>query len=107
MSRKATSPEEVAQIARVHARLSDVGVAPPPNLVVTVASGKVFTGQLVRDLVVKKPGSKGRTRVYYGAITLATKSGNVDIDYLDIVCLQKARHSEPLPEDFLARLRSP
>lgn len=91
MPRKATSPEEIAQIARVHALLSDIGVAPSPHLVVTGANGKTFTGQLVRDLVVNKPGRKGRSRVYCAAITLATKDGQVEIDYLDVVWLQEAR----------------
>ncbi len=93
MARKATSPEEITQIARVRTLLSEVGVAPSPKIVVTLANGKKFTGQLVQDLVVNKPGEKESSRVYSGAITLATKEGDVEVDYLDVVWLQKALRS--------------
>jgi hypothetical protein len=91
--RQASSPDEITQIARVHELLSEVGVAPSPELVVTLANGKKFTGRLVQDLVVNKPAKKGRSRVYSGAITLATRDGDVEIDYLDVVWLQKSRPS--------------
>jgi hypothetical protein len=90
MPRKATSPDEISQIARVRTLLSVVGVAPSRELVVTIANGKKLTGHLVRDLVANKPGRKDSSRVYWGAITLATKDGNVEVDYLDIVWLQEA-----------------
>jgi hypothetical protein len=95
--RKASSPDEITQIARVHALLSDVGVAPSPEIVVTLANGKKLTGQLVQDLVVNKPGKKESSRVYSGALTLATKDGDIEIDYLDVVWLQKTRPRADLP----------
>ena len=90
MPRKATSPDEISQIVRVRTLLSVVGVVPSRELVVTMANGKKLTGHLVRDLLASKPGRKGSARVYCAAITLATKDGNVEVDYLDIVWLQEA-----------------
>lgn len=93
MARKATSPEEIGQIARVHALLSEVGVAPSPEIVVTLVNGTKFTGHLLQDRVVNRPGKAQSSRVYSGAMTLETKDGEVEIDYLDVVWLQKARRS--------------
>jgi hypothetical protein len=90
MPRKATSPEEIEQIARVHGLLSNVGVAPSPKLMVTLASGKKFSGQLVKECVSSMPDRRGRSRVYSGVLTLETEDGSLQIDYLDIVWLQKA-----------------
>lgn len=98
MPRNATSPEEIAQVARVHDLLCKVGVVPSPELVVTLASGKALTGQLVRALVANKSPRKGSFRLYCGAITLATKDGKVEIDYLDIVGLQKKRGAQTDPQ---------
>jgi hypothetical protein len=51
-----------------------------PAVVVTRTNNKKITGQLVRDLLVNRPGKKV-ARVCYGLITLATKDGNVDSQY--------------------------
>jgi hypothetical protein len=93
MARQATSPEEIAQIARVRSLLSDVMLA-PLDVVVTRTNNKKIKGQLVRDLVVNRPGKEG-ARVCYGVVTLATNDGKVEIDYLDIVWIEGA--SKPLP----------
>ena len=90
MPRKASSPEEIEQIARVYGLLSNVGVAPSPKLMVTLASGKKFSGQLVKECVSSMPERRGRSRVYSGILTLETEGGNVEINYLDIVWLQKS-----------------
>ena len=56
MARQATSPEELAQFARVRGLLSGVIFAIPPDVVVTGTNRKKIAGQLVRDVVVSKPG---------------------------------------------------
>ena len=94
MARQATSVEEIAQIARVRSLLSGVMLV-PPDVVVTRTNGKKIAGQIIRDLVVNKPGKKGGPRVCFGAITLATGHGEVEIDYLDIVLVEIT--SKPLP----------
>jgi hypothetical protein len=96
MARQATSPEERAQIARVRGLLSGVIFDLVPDVVVTGTNRKKTAGQLVRDVVVNKPGkSPAAARVLSGVVTLATRHGNVEIDYLDIVWVEKA--SKPLP----------
>lgn len=40
MPRKATSPDEVSQIARVRTLLCEVGVIPSRELIVTIVNGK-------------------------------------------------------------------
>jgi len=91
--RKATSLQEIEQIARVHGLLCVVGVAPSPELMVTLARRERLTGLLVKNCVGSKLGRQGRPRAYSGALTLATEDGNVQIDYLDIVWLEKAKLS--------------
>lgn len=90
MRRKATSPEELAQVARVHALLCGVNVARSPNLAVTVASGQTLTGQFVELHVRNSPTKQGGC-ASQGMITLATPEGALHINYLDIVSLQSAR----------------
>ena len=102
MARQATSPEEIAQIARVRGLISDVMLS-LLDVVVTRTNNKKITGQLVRDLVVNKPVKKKGARVCYGVITLATKDGNVEIDYLDIVWIEGA--SKALPPLLLEKRR--
>ena len=95
MARQATSPEELAQIARVRGLLSGVIFFIPPDVVVTGTNRKKIAGQLVRDVVVNKPGKKqGGPRMWSGVVTLATHHGNIEIDYLDIVWVERA--SKPL-----------
>jgi hypothetical protein len=67
-----------------------------PDVVVTGTNRRKTAGQLVRDVVVNKPGKKqGKPRLWSGVVTLATRHGNIEIDYLDIVWVERA--SKPLP----------
>lgn len=88
MARKATSPEEMDQVARVHALLGDIRVAPPPRVSVTLANGKTHAGELVRLRVSNTPKKDGSWSAG-GVITLWTGEQNVEIDYLDIVTAQQ------------------
>lgn len=88
MRRRATSPEEVAQIARVHALLGDINVAPSPYLMVSLASGKTHEGQLL-ELRAGNTRKKDGSWFSFGAITLTTGDDKIEIDYLDIVSAQK------------------
>jgi hypothetical protein len=96
MARQATSAEELAQIARVHGLLSGVIVALPPDVVVTRTNGKKIAGQIVRDVVVNKPSKKGGPWVCVGVVTIATSHGKVEIDYLDIVLVERADRRKPI-----------
>jgi hypothetical protein len=94
MARQATSPQEIAQIARVRALLSVVIFAIPPDVVVTGTNRKKIAGQLVRDVVINKPGRKqGGPRLLSGVVTVSTRQGTIEIDYLDIVWVEKASKS--------------
>jgi hypothetical protein len=97
MERRASSVSEMEQIVRVHRLLTDIGVCPSPYLRVVTASGKTFSGQLVKDLV----GSVAKVDGWncYGSITLSNESGMVDIDYLDIVTAERStQRSTPHPK---------
>ncbi len=101
MPRKASSVSEIDQILRVHALLHAVGVAPSPRLEVVTAGGTACLGQLLRAVVGNAQGAKGWSS--YGSILLATERGKVEIDYLDIVSMQKALSSlqeKALPNVF-------
>ena len=89
MPRKAASPEEIDQVGRVHGLLIDAGVVPTRELIVTLASGNKITGWLIKNFVGNKQERRDRLRTYFGVLTLATEGGDVDIDYLDIVWLQR------------------
>jgi hypothetical protein len=102
MPRKASSVSEIAQIGRVHALLNDIGVAPSPYVEVVTASGKSYTGQLLRAVVGNTPRVGGWSS--YGAITLATERGKVEIDYLDIVTVQRPLQELLEPAAYLLRL---
>lgn len=93
MPRKASSVSEIAQIERVRALLNEIGIAPSPYVEVVTASGKSHTGQLLRDLVGNTPKVGGWSS--YGVITLATERGKVEIDYLDIVTVQRPPQAQP------------
>ena len=89
MHRRATSPEELAQVARVHGLLSNIDVARSPHLAVTVATGKTLTGQFLRLHVRNTPMNAKKGLVSsQGAVTIATRDGELEINYLDIVSLQ-------------------
>lgn len=106
VSRKASSVSEIDQILRVHALLHDIGVAPSPCLEVVTAGGTVRLGQLLHAVVGNMQSAKGWST--YGSILLATESGKVEIDYLDIVSMHKALPSaeeEPLLNVFRKRRR--
>jgi len=87
MPRKARSVLEIDQVVRVCGLLNDIGIYPSPLIEVVTVSGKVFLGQLLRNVT----GNAQTTRGWncYGSITLATELGKVEIDYLDVVCLEK------------------
>ena len=87
MPRKATSPAEFDQIDRVRTLLRGFRLHPSPDLRVTTASQKTYTGQLVRDHVGNN-ARKGGQWAYYGAVVLLTGDGEVEIDYLDIVLVE-------------------
>ncbi len=104
MARQATSPEVLAQIARVRGLLSGVIFAIPPDVVVTETNRKKIAGQLVRDVVVNKPGKKqGEPRLWSGVVTTCDPHGNIEIDYLDIVWVERA--SKPLPGSPITKKR--
>jgi hypothetical protein len=90
MHRKATSPEEFAQVARVHALLCGVNVVQSPQLAVTIASGQTHTGQFVQ-LQIRNTATRKGGCACHGVITLATPEGELNINYLDVVSLQSAR----------------
>ena len=87
MPRKATSPAEFDQIDRVRTLLRSFRLHPSPDLRVTTAGQKTYTGQLVRDHVGNNARKGGRW-AYYGALVLLTGEGEVEIDYLDIVLIE-------------------
>ena len=68
MPRKATSPVEFDQIDRVRTLLRGFRLHPSPDLRVTTASQKTYTGQLVRDHVGNNARKGGRW-AYYGALS--------------------------------------
>lgn len=103
MPRKASSVSEFAQIARVRALLHDIGVAPSPYLQVITASGRKYLGQLVRDVVGNTPKIGGWHA--YGQITLSTEGGKVEIDYLDVVTLQRVQQAQPEQQSYILPLR--
>jgi hypothetical protein len=89
MRRQATSPEELAQLARVHGLLCNIDVFRSPHLAVTVATGKTLTGQFLRLHERNMPAkTKKGLLASEGEITLATQDGELEINYLDIVSLQ-------------------
>jgi hypothetical protein len=90
MPRKATSPAEFDQIGRVRTLLRGFRLFPAPELHVTTATQKVFSGHLVRDHVGNNARKGGRW-TYYGSILLHTEHGEVEIDYLDIVSVDAKR----------------
>jgi hypothetical protein len=87
MPRKATSPFEFEQIARVRTLLRGFSLYPSPELRITTATRKTYAGQLVRDHVGSN-ARKGTRLTYYGTIVLLTGDGEVEIDYLDIVLVE-------------------
>jgi hypothetical protein len=87
MPRKATSLVEFDQIDRVRTLLRGFRLHPSPDLRVTTAGQKTYTGQLVRDHVGNNARKGGRW-AYYGALVLLTGEGEVEIDYLDIVLIE-------------------
>lgn len=87
MPRKATSLAEFDQIDRVRKLLRGFRLHPSPDLRVTTAGRKTYTGQLVRDQVGSNARKGGRW-AYYGAVVLLTDRGEVEIDYLDIVLIE-------------------
>ena len=87
MPRKATSPAEFDQIDRVRTLLRGFRLHPSPDLQVTTAGQKTYTGRLVRDHVGNNARKGGRW-AYYGAVVLLTAAGEVEIDYLDIVLIE-------------------
>ena len=90
MHRKATSPEELAQVARVHELFSDIDVARSPHLAVTVATGKTVTGQLLQLRVRNSPmKTKKGLLASQGAVTLAARDGELEINYLDVVSVKQ------------------
>lgn len=99
MPRKATSPAEFEQMARVRTLLREFRFFPSPELRVTTATGKAYSGRLVRDHVGNNAGRGGRWTCY-GAIVLRTGAGNIEIDYLDIVWI------EPNPPENAAEPQS-
>lgn len=99
MPRKASSVSEFAQIARVRALLHDIGVAPSPYLQVITASGRKHLGQLVRDVVGNTPKIGGWHA--YGQITLSTEGGKVEIDYLDVVTVQRIQQAQPEQQSYI------
>jgi hypothetical protein len=88
--RKATSPEELAQVVRVQGLLADLDVARRPRLAVTTANFATRTGDLLR-MEVRNTGTKAGGRACQGALTLATPDGDVEINFLDIVSVSAAR----------------
>jgi hypothetical protein len=100
MPRKATSPSEIEQIARVRMLLRGFSLYPSPELRITTATRKTYAGQLVRDHVGsnarKGTRRKGARLTYYGTIVLLTGDGEVEIDYLDIVLVEPG-HPEGIP----------
>jgi hypothetical protein len=103
MPRKASSVSELAQIERVRALLHEIGVTPTPNLEVITASGKTYVGQLLRDLIGNTPKVGGWNS--YGVMTLATERGKIEIDYLDVVTVQKAQQAKPDAQPYMLAIR--
>ena len=103
MPRKASSVSELAQIGRVRGLLHEIGVTPTPNLEVITASGKTYVGQLLRDLIGNTPKVGGWNS--YGVMTLATECGKIEIDYLDVVTVQKALQSKPDAQPYMLAFR--
>ena len=87
MPRSATSPAELQQIGRVRGLLRGMRLIPSPQLQVTTANTRVHAGWLVRDQMGNN-AQQGGNWTYYGAITLLTETGEIEIDYLDIVLIE-------------------
>ena len=94
MPRKATSPSEFEQIARVRTLLRNFSLYPSPELRITTATQKTYAGQLMRDHVGSN-ARKGTRLTYYGAVVLLTEDGEVEIDYLDIVWVEPNKPNAP------------
>jgi hypothetical protein len=102
MPRKATSPAEFEQVARIRSLLGNLRLHPSPDLHVTTAGQKTYRGQLVRDQVGNNARKGGRW-AYYGTVVLLTQEGEVEIDYLDIVLVEPRDPSAPSdPPDGVA-----
>jgi hypothetical protein len=88
MPRRASSVSEIEQVVRVHGLLAEIGVCPPPLLQVLTVHGRSFLGRLMQDLT-------GSTRTRdgwscFGSITLETERRKIEIDYLDVVTVERA-----------------
>jgi len=88
MPRKATSPLEIEQIQRIVALLCEIGVCPAPNLVVSTADGRTHVGQFAWHKMGNR-AVKDRDTSYYGSLQLRTANCKVELDYLDIVAIQR------------------
>jgi hypothetical protein len=98
--RRASSVSEIDQIVRVHGLLANIGLWPSPLVEVVTASGKSVFGQLIRDVAGNAQTRKGWN--CYGAIMLSTEQGKVEIDYLDVVTVEK---SVPRTRDIRVPMR--
>jgi hypothetical protein len=85
--RKATSVSEIDQIVHVHGLLNDIGVVPSPRIEVVTAAGKTYLGHLLKAVAGNSQSAKGWSS--YGLVTIGTL-GKVEVDYLDVVLMQKA-----------------
>jgi hypothetical protein len=92
--RKATSPEELAQVVRVHGLLSGIDVVRRRQLAVTTANFETRTGRPVR-LQVRNTRDKAGHWSSRGVLTLATEDGELEINFLDIVSVDAPARAAP------------
>jgi hypothetical protein len=88
MPRKATSHLEIEQIQRIVALLCEIGVCPAPNLIVSTADGRTHVGQFAGHKMGNR-AVKDRETSYYGSLQLRIANCKVELDYLDIVAIQR------------------
>ena len=86
MRRQATSALEIEQIQRV-CGLVGGGMSAGQMVVVTTADGQKRAGMLLSHKSGSRLTKRGKMPAHYGSIELATATGTVEINYLDIVLI--------------------
>jgi hypothetical protein len=92
--RNATSPEEMAQVVRVHKLLADLHALVCVYLDVTTANFEKLRGELRCVEIRVTQNMKGRPSSH-GLLTLAIGESEVKINFLDVVFVDASNQDVP------------
>jgi hypothetical protein len=81
--RQATSPEELAQVIRVHKQLSDLVLVRRVHVTVTTANLEKLAGELRSFEISTTRNAAGRWSSH-GLLTLTTPASEVKVNFLDV-----------------------